>query len=289
MKQRRYPVTVCLALLMLLVGPRAEAAQPAAGAEVIAVRRVAVPSTPDDAAWRDTPVYTAALIMQDMVEPRLLEPGTDKVNVRAITDGAQIAFRLDWADKTKDDLPGIARYSDGCAVQLPVSTLPDVPAPQMGEAGRPVEITYWRAFWQGAVDGREDSIKALYPAATVDHYPFEAASLEHGSEAQQAMAKRYAPARALGNAMAGPRERPVEDLIAEGPGTIRPAEKPQSSGRGAWTEQGWTVVLSRPLPKGIEPGSRTQVAFAVWQGAHIESGARKMRSVWIPLLVEIPK
>lgn len=289
MNHRRYAVTVSLALLALPPAPRVEAAQAAASAEVVAVRRAAVPSSPDDAAWRDTPVFTAVLLLQDMVEPRLLDPGIDKVNVRAITDGSQIAFRLDWADKTRDDLPGIARYSDGCAVQLPVSTAPDVPAPQMGEAGRPVEITYWRAFWQGAVDGREDSIKALYPAATVDHYPFDAASLAPGSEDQQAMAKRYAPARALGNAMAGPRDRPVEDLIAEGPGTIRPAEKSQSNGRGVWTEQGWTVVLSRPLPKGIEPGSRTQVAFAIWQGTHVESGARKMRSVWVPLLVEKSK
>jgi DMSO reductase family type II enzyme heme b subunit len=286
MNYGRYTATVVLALLTLAAASRAQAQ---AAAEVVAIRRAAVPSAPDDAAWRDAPMYTAVLIIQDMVEPRLLEPTTGKVNVRAITDGAQIAFLLDWVDATKDDLPGIARYSDGCAVQLPVSTQPDVPAPQMGEAGRPVEITYWRAFWQGAVDGREDSIKALYPGATVDHYPFEAASLEAGSEAQQAMAKRYAPARSLGNPMAGPRQRPVQDLIAEGPGSIRPADKTQSNGRGVWTENGWTVVLSRPLPKGIEPGSRTQVAFAVWQGSHQESGARKMRSVWVPLLVEATK
>ena len=30
--------------------------------------------------------------------------------------------------------------------------------------------------------------------ATVDHYPFEAASLEKGSDAQRQMASRYAPA-----------------------------------------------------------------------------------------------
>ncbi|MBP1688860.1 MAG: Respiratory nitrate reductase subunit, conjectural [Deltaproteobacteria bacterium] len=289
MTHRRYAGTVSVALLALLSAPRTPAAQVGASAEVVAVRRATVPSAPADSAWHDAPVFTAALLLQDMVEPRLLDPGTDKVSVRAITDGTQIAFRLDWADKSKDDLPGIAIYSDGCAVQLPVSTSPDVPAPQMGEAGRPVEITYWRAFWQGAVDGREDSIKALYPGATVDHYPFDAASLAAGSEEQQAMAKRYAPARALGNAMAGPRQRPVEDLIAEGPGTIRPADKPQSNGRGVWTEPGWTVVLLRPLPKGIAPGSRTQVAFAVWQGSHAESGARKMRSAWVPLLIEKSK
>lgn len=258
----------------------------AASTEVVAVRRAALPSKPDDAAWRDAPVYTAALLLQDVVEPRLIDPSTDKVDVRAITDGTRIAFRLDWADPTKDDLPGLGRFSDGCAVQLPVTIGPDVPAPQMGEAQRPVEITYWRAFWQSSVDGREDSIKALYPNATVDHYPFEAASLEPGSEAQREMAQRYAPARALGNPMAGPRERPVQDLIAEGPGTIRPAAQTQSDGRGVHSDQGWTVMLSRPLPKGIEPGNRTQVAFAVWQGAHQESGARKMRSIWIPLLIE---
>jgi hypothetical protein len=221
-----------------------------------------------------------------MVEPRLLEPSTDKVQVRALTDGKAIAFRLDWIDPTVDDLPGLGRFSDACAVQLPVTIQADVPAPQMGEAQRAVQITYWRAFWQSTVDGREDSITALFPNATVDHYPFEAASLQPGSAAQREMAERYAPARAVGNTMAGPRAQPVQDLLAEGPGTIRPAAETQSIGRGTHSDQGWSVVLLRPLPAGLEPGGRTQVAFAVWQGAHQEAGARKMRSVWIPLLFQ---
>lgn len=255
-------------------------------AEVVAVHRSALPSAPTDAAWHDVPVYSAALIPQDMVEPRLLEASTDKVDVRALTDGTRIAFRLEWADATQDDVPGLGRFSDACAVQLPMKIEADVPAPQMGETQRPVEITYWRAFWQSTVNGREDSIKALYPNATVDHYPFEAATLEPGSPAQREMANRYAPARALNNPMAGPRQRPVQDLVAEGPGTIRPAPETRSDGGGVRTDKGWAVVLSRPLPTGLEPGRRAQVAFAVWQGAHQEGGARKMRSVWIPLLVE---
>lgn len=258
----------------------------APSAEVIAVRSAQLPSEPGAAAWNDAPVYTAALVLQDMVEPRLLEPSTDKVQVRALTDGKNIAFRLEWTDPTVDDLPGLGRFSDACAVQLPVGTQADVPAPQMGEMQRPVEITYWRGFWQSMVDGREDTIKALFPNATVDHYPFEAASLQPGSEAQHEMAQRYAPARALGNEMAGPRKQPVQDLIAEGPGTIRPAAENRSVGRGTHSEKGWSVVLSRPLPTGLEAGSRTQVAFAVWQGAHQEVGARKMRSVWVPLLLQ---
>ncbi len=287
MSSKRYASATLFAALALLAACKGPA--PAPTAEVVAIRRAQLPSDPGDAAWRDVPVYTAALVMQDMVEPRLLEPSTDKVLVRAVTDGRRIAFRLEWADVTKNDLPGLGRFSDACAVQLPARTEADVPAPQMGESQRPVEITYWRAFWQSMVDGREDSITALYPNATVDHYPFEAASLQPGSDAQREMAQRYAPARALGNDMAGPRQRPVQDLVAEGPGTIRPAPETRSEGRGIRTDQGWAVVLSRPLPTGVAPGRRTQVAFAVWQGAQQEAGARKMRSVWVPLLVEAGK
>jgi DMSO reductase family type II enzyme heme b subunit len=285
MHPKRYADATLAGVIILAAACAGPPAQ-APSAEVVVAHRAQVPSDPTDAAWRDAPVYNAALVLQDMVEPRLLEPSTDKVQVRALSDGKQIAFRLEWADATLDDLPGLGRFSDACAVQLPVSIQADVPAPQMGEAQRPVEITYWRAFWQSMVNGREDSIKALFPNATVDHYPFEAASLPPGSEAQREMAQRYAPARALGNDMAGPRSQPVQDLLAEGPGTIRPAAETRSVGRGTHTDQGWSVVLSRPVPKGLEPGGRTQVAFAVWQGAHQEAGARKMRSVWVPLLLQ---
>jgi hypothetical protein len=276
-----------LVLLATLAG--CTPAPPAPTTEVVAVHGAALPNDPGDAAWREAPVCTAPLIVQDMVEPRLLEPSTDKVQVRAITDGTRVAFRLEWADPTTNDLPGLGRFADACAVQLPERIEADVPAPQMGESGRPVQITYWRAFWQSTVDGRPDTIKALFPNATVDHYPFEAPSLAPGSEPQREMAQRYAPARALGNDMAGPRQRPVQDLVAEGPGTIRPAAETRSEGRGVHDEHGWNVVLSRPLPAGLDPGRRTQVAFAVWQGAHQEAGSRKMRSVWLPLTIERAK
>jgi DMSO reductase family type II enzyme heme b subunit len=252
----------------------------------VAVQRDAIPKSPDDATWRGVQEFPAELILQDMVEPRLLEASTSQVKVKVVTDGKDLAFRLEWADATKDDLPGTARFSDACAVQLPAKIEPDVPAPQMGEPNRAVEISYWRAFWQASVDGREDSVKALYPGAAVDHYPFEAASLEPGSQAQQEMAARYAPAHALGNEMGGPRSRPVEDLMAEGPGTIQPLGREQSEGRGIHTGEGWAVTISRPLPPGLRPGLRGQVALAVWEGSRDEVGARKMRSAWVPIVVE---
>jgi hypothetical protein len=258
-------------------------------AEVVVVSRASLPSDPTDAAWNDAPIHIAPLFPQDMVEPRLLKPSTAEVRVRAITDGTRLAIRLDWTDPTKADLPGPARFSDACAVQFPAKVTPDVPAPQMGEKGKPVEITYWRASWQATVDGRGDTIKDIYPNATVDLYPFQAASLEKGSPPQREMEARYSPARALGNSMAGPRDRPVENLIAEGPGTLTSTPLGESNGRGRRASDGWSVVISRLIPEGLAPGKRTQVAFAVWQGAQQEAGARKMRTGWVPIVVEAKK
>jgi hypothetical protein len=225
------------------------------------------------------------LLLQDLVEPRLMTPSTPEVRVRAFTNGSEIAFRLEWTDAEANDLPGAGRFPDGCAVQLPQKSEVSAPDPQMGMTGRGVNITYWRADWQASVDGRGDSIKDLYPNATVDHYPFDAASVEKGSDVHAQMVRRYAPADAVGNRRGGPRTTAVEDLIAEGPGTITraPAPPTPSYGRGERTPTGWAVVIKRAMPDGLTPVSRTQVAFAVWQGSAEEAGARKMRSAWVGL------
>jgi DMSO reductase family type II enzyme heme b subunit len=254
---------------------------------VVAKAVAALPTDPADDAWKDAPQYTAKLILQDLVEPRLLKPSTSEVRVRAMSDGRFLACRLEWDDASTNDLPGPAKFLDACAIQLPATTEPTVPAPQMGEQGRPVEICYWNAAFQAMVDGRADSLAALYPNAAVDHHPFEAKSLEKDPTAQREMAARYAPARALGNMQAGPRESPVEDLVAHGPSTLSRAPSNRSKGRGVRTASGWDVVIVRPLPSGFSTEAPTQIAFAVWQGGAQEVGARKMRTAWVPITLEV--
>lgn len=255
-------------------------------AQVVVTHMPAVPETPDDPAWQSAPEYVAKLLLQDLVEPRQMETTTTEVRVRAAADSTRLAFRLEWSDPSASDTPGPARFCDACAVQLPGRIEPTLPAPQMGEPGRPVEITYWNAAWQATVDGRGDSIRDLYPHAVVDHYPFQAPPLEQGSPVQEAMALRYSPARAVGNPGAGPHLKAVQDLVAEGPGTLSPAPLSSSTGRGVRTADGWAVVLVRPLPQGLSPDLGTQVAFAVWEGGHEEVGARKMRTAWVPLVFQ---
>jgi DMSO reductase family type II enzyme heme b subunit len=254
--------------------------------EVVAVSVAKLPAGPADPQWGALPEHKAALLLQDLVEPRLLKPSTAEVRVRAAASGSEIAFRLAWADPVVNDLPGPGRFPDGCAVQIPRVHDANPPDPQMGQDAKPVEITFWRADWQASVNGRPDTIRALYPNATVDHYPFEAKPLDPGSAAQKEMARRYAPAEAAGNRRAGPREFPVEDLLAEGPGTLAPDPAGSSRGRGERTKDGWSVLIVRKLPAGLAPKERTQIAFAVWEGSRAEAGARKMRTGWIPLSLQ---
>ncbi len=241
---------------------------------------------PSDAVWRDAPTHGSKLILQDLVEPRLMEASTPEVQVRAVTDGREIAFLIEWPDPTANDRAAPHNFIDGCAVQLPERTGESVPAPQMGETGRTVQISYWRADWQAIVDGRADEITSIYPNAKPDHYPFNAEPLKNNPQAQQEAALRYAPARNLGNNRQGPRTQPVEDLIAEGPGTLTPNPQTFSKGKGVRTDKGWAVVIVRPLPEGFSKDRPSQIAFAVWEGGHDETGARKMRTGWVNLIMK---
>lgn len=250
--------------------------------QAVAAERITL--DPNDTVWDNAPLHASKLILQDLVEPRLMEASTQEVFVKSITNGGEIAFRLEWADDSQNDLPGPRDFVDAAAVQLPIKIEASVPAPQMGEAGKTVQISYWRADWQAIVDGRADEITALHPNASVDHYPFQAKPLDKDPNAKARAEFRYSPARTLGNNRSGPRDNPVEDLIAEGPGTLSPNVQAFSKGKGIRTKSGWAIVLTRPIPDGFSASQPTQVAFAVWEGSHREAGARKMRTGWVPLL-----
>jgi DMSO reductase family type II enzyme heme b subunit len=272
-------------IIILLIAAACKKAQ-VATPEVNVVQVKELTLDPNAPVWDPVSLHISKMILQDLVEPRLMEPSTPEVQVKAITNGNEVAFRLEWADESQSDMPGPRHFIDGCAVQLPSMVDPNVPAPQMGEVGKTVEISYWRADWQAIVEGRADNINAIYPNASIDHYPAEAKPLENNPQAQAEAAVRYAPARALGNRRAGPRDQPVEDLIGEGPSTLSPAPNAISKGKGVRTKNGWAVVITRPIPFGFSASTPSQIAFAIWEGSHIEVGARKMRTGWVPLILK---
>jgi DMSO reductase family type II enzyme heme b subunit len=155
----------------------------------------------------------------------------------------------------------------------------------MGLGGRPVHISDWKAAWQESAD----PVAALRPRMAVDHYPFEAAAPKDRAK----MATEYAPARGAHNpSTVRPAGRAVQDLVAEGAGTLAASREQRSEGVGAWENGVWTVTLGRPLAFGGEDampvGRRTHVAFAIWEGGAHNTGARKMRSAWLPLELGSP-
>ncbi len=285
------PLVVAVALLALSCGRR-----PAVDTAQVSARRIqaALPARdPDSAIWRDAPEHPARLMVQDVTEPRLTTPGVELVRVRAVHDGTAVAFRLEWDDASEDLIPESGRSSDAVAIQFPLESGADVPDPAMGQAGKGVRIWYWKAVWQDderrARAGQGDRIAALYPRASIDHYPYEA-----GGAARREMERRYAPAAATGNPIAvRPQGGAVQVLMAEGFGNTGPTATQLGTGVGRWKEARWVTVITRPINAGpdlapLRPGVRTYLAVAVWDGAARHTGSRKMRSGWIPLLLEAP-
>jgi hypothetical protein len=284
------PVLALLALAACSRAPAIDTTQVSAK-----LARAAVPAgDPASKLWDDAPEHPARLMVQDITEPRLTQPGVELLNVRALHDGRTIAFRLQWADPTEDVIPESGRSSDAVAIQFPLIAGADVPDPAMGQAGKGVRIWYWKALWQDddarAGSGGGDRIAALYPGGTSDHYPYEA-----GDPAVRAeMETRYAPARAAGNPISTrPAGSTVQVLMAEGFGNTTLAAAQAGTAAGRWQAGRWTTVISRPIDAGadlapLKPGTRSYIAFAVWDGAARHTGSRKMRSGWIPLVLEAP-
>lgn len=287
--------------LSAMVGAAACGPRPAVDTSQVTARRsqAELPARdPDAALWREAPEYPGALMVQDVTEPRLTEPGVTLIRVRALHNGTSVAFKLEWNDAEQDLIPESGRSSDAVAIQFPAGAGPDLPDPAMGQAGKGVRIWYWKAVWQDdeerARSGGGDRIARLYPRASVDHYPFEAAPVLGDAAASAEMAKRYAPARATGNPITvRPEGSTVEVLAAEGFGTTAPASLQVGSAIGRWREGRWATVITRPINTGQDlapliPGTRTYMAVAVWDGAARHTGSRKMRSGWIPLMLEAP-
>jgi DMSO reductase family type II enzyme heme b subunit len=69
------------------------------------------------------------------------------MEVRALHNGAQIFFRLQWNDESPDGkIADINQFADAAAVLFPL--VPDAPLIGMGTKGKPVNAWLWRADWE---------------------------------------------------------------------------------------------------------------------------------------------
>lgn len=271
--------------------PAAPAAPPALPPTIQVIEVAAVPPAGDpfDPVWDEAPMLEVPLQPQTITRPMLQEVTIKTVRIRAMRDGRQIAWRLDWEAPTPAHNVDAGQFSDGVALQFPLQ--PNTPF-MMGGPGLPVRILHWKALWQRDIDQGYQEVEDLHPNYHADFYwfatgqfPFPVAQSLSSPEARQFM-----PAMAAGNPVADPdRQTPVEELVAEGFGTATTVRSSPTAAHGAWREGKWTVVITRPLDPddplaaAIQSGSADAVALAVWDGSAANVGGRKHWSAWVPM------
>ncbi len=244
--------------------------------------------SPSSPLWQQAHETLVDLLPQDVTDPKLIQTG-DSIRVRAMCNNNRMALRIIWEDSTRDTTDFGDQFSDAVAVQIPPSPGGEVPDPTMGQPGKAVHIHLWRASNERDSEEVEWNLKQTFPNAAVDHYPFEAAR----ESERERMTRKYAAALAADNPQTTGRTRRVNDLIAQGFGTLTHLPLQASDGWSEWENGRWTVVISRPLAvpewpggEGFEVGNNTFVAFAVWDGGQKQTGSRKVRTAWIPLTLE---
>jgi len=248
---------------------------------------------PDAPAWHTIPAVAVRVGPQNMAMPMLDQPTIDQLLVQTLATPTRIALRLSWDDQTPDMSVDAGRFSDAVAVQLPLA--PD-PVITMGTPQGPVQILLWKAIWQKDIDERFQDVQDLHPNYWADQYWFAKPATDRSEESkdyrvpdsfQDPAAQAYFPARQAGNPVAQwTRSQPVEELTAEGFGTLSTQRRSVAQGRGFWKNGRWTVTIVRPLLTDDAFDHQFhavgQVAFAVWDGAAGNVGGRKHYSQWIP-------
>ena len=89
------------------------------------------------------------------------------------------------------------------------------------------------------------------------------------------------------------RDHPVQEMIAEGFGTLTNQPIIATVANGSWHDGQWSVVFLRPMETGdtadyqFSPGARDVVAFAVWEGRAGNVSGRKQHSQLV--VFEVPQ
>jgi hypothetical protein len=271
------------------------AVQPSTGE--ITAQRISgqIPSDPQDSRWET--IQGAAIPLMLLWQR---DEAIGQVHVRAVHNGNEIAIRLEWEDsEVTSNLIRSQDFVDAAAIQFSLST--EQPRFTMGEDGKPVNIWYWRIDHQLNV-ARFRDVEWAYPSMVVDDYLFDASRYPKeigqprhiGISPASSQDSLYLTGWAVENPISSPlRESAVEDLIAEGFGTLtsQAQEHQNVGGEGVWVSGLWKVVFHRPLESNegadvrLEPGSEVPIAFAVWDGTYGDRDGQKAVTTWYSLVL----
>ncbi len=99
--------------------------------------------------WEGVPGVVVPLSGQTITTPMHPNISVKSVFVKAVTNGKELGFRLDWMDQTLNNTTiGPQDFRDQAALQFPVNTSGAPPFQCMGQSGGTVNIWRWNAEWQ---------------------------------------------------------------------------------------------------------------------------------------------
>ncbi|MCC7354904.1 MAG: hypothetical protein IT330_14265, partial [Anaerolineae bacterium] len=283
---------VALAVGLALHGLALAQSQP----QLLAAYRPAPLPLADPAAplWAGLQGQTVPLTAQAGIAPALSQASIAAVEVKAVHDGQWIAFLLSWPDNTQDT--GASRlddFPDAAAVEVTPGA--GIPSICMGLVGQPLNLWHWKASWQKDLDDGFQEVLQAYPNFWGDFYPYVVGKppFRFPQDWTSAEARALVPAWEAGNPLANPqRVTAVEDLNAEGFGTLTTQTTQDVLGRGVWQNGRWYVTFARTLATGdandsqLAAGDSRSVAFAIWNGSNEEAGARKQLSAWVTVALD---
>ena len=229
-------------------------------------------------------VKTTNLVLRPLSARR---DAIEVVNVASVNNGEQLAIRIKWNDPTHDAFSELHSdiFRDGVAVQFALGAVTlhthghNEPFFGMGNRNKPVNIWHWKAGLEEALEA-EDELEYAGGGVDMD-------ALIYGGIMSNPVSKLNPTG-----------ENPVEELNAEGFGTItpQPPENQNVEGSGEWKDGTWSVVFLRDMPKtgkwDVDLAKRIDpalMAFAVWDGVKEDRNGRKVISVWQRFNIIKPK
>jgi hypothetical protein len=265
-KRASRPLLILFLCILVIAGVLGGLGIPLVSSEGMMIRahfaQGELPSTPDDAAWAKIPPMTLPLSGQIITRPVWPEPTARALTVRALHNGTELAFLLEWQDNTKNDRLTPGTFRDGVAIGLPLGDAPAFFC--MGQLDHYINIWHWKADWQSDIDRRA--------ARNTDKQ-------REGVRTFEVIPRRISS---------------VEDLIGGGFSTLTTKEKQgRVQGKATWKDGVWRVVMRRPLVSEEQeneakliPGRVQTVSFAVWNGENKERNGQKAVAPWFQLSID---
>ncbi len=234
---------------------------------LLEVRRVdgTLPTDPDDEAWDAAHEIHFRLLGQVTRRPRWQTPAINHVRVRALYNEAEIAFRLEYHDRTES-----TEHAD-----------PDILSEETTYPLLDVSEYAWKTTRFA------DAVALQFPAKK--QVRSERPYFIYGQLANPVVLWRFRADR--------PQAAPVEQLVAKGPEKIKPDPEAseQLSGSARYDDGRWRVVMRRALTTEpgkkdvqFEPGEYIPFVVMGWDGGNGESGLRQSISSWYNLKLEAP-